>query len=182
MILVRDLPLLLSLTHALLGYKHTPLEEALPVRVRFPDFFLLWSGTSCRAGACLSSLRRPLPPSFAISPETQQSLWYLESRTNLSGRISLRIDHMRALLSPGDPSPALGVGIMPASSLMLCASACRLRKASPSLVKSIPCGLCMDFMNGLAAGVYGQRSPPAASRTSPRSSQVFSLIFVPTET
>ena len=83
---------------------------------------------------------------------------------------------MRALLSPGDPSLALGVGIMFDSSLMLCASACRLRKASPTWVKLIPCGLCMDFMNGLAAGVYGQRSPPAASRTSPKRSQVVSLV------
>ena len=88
------------------------LEEVPSVRLRFPDFFLLLSGTSCRAGACPSSLRSPLPPSFAISPQTQQSLWCLGLKTRLSGLTSLRIAHMRALLSPGDPSPALGVGIM----------------------------------------------------------------------
>ena len=61
-------------------------------------------------------------------------------------------------------------------SLMLCASACRLRKASPAWVWPILCALAKDVMNGLAAGVYWRRSPPAASRTSPkRSSRIAHL-------
>ena len=181
MMLVGDRPLLLSLAQALLGFKCAPVERVLPTGPNFTDLLAFRPETFLRAGACPFSLSRSSPPNLEISPQTQHPWSRFGSRTSLSGWSSSRIAHMRALLSPGDPSAALGVGSMLASSLALCASACRLRNASASFAKSIPFGSCTDIMNGLAAGVYGSRRSPAAFRTSPISSHAASSIFVSRE-
>ena len=74
MILVGDLPRLLSLAHALLAFKSTNLARDLPrssFGEKFADFLLFLPRTSRRAGAGPSSLRRLLPPSLEVSPQIQ---------------------------------------------------------------------------------------------------------------